>query len=275
MLHTLPQETVNEIIAHLRGEERALQSLSIVAKRFTEECRRHLFASIYIGTKFTRWCDAIPPGEGGLSRYVRLLDMDTTMDGWTNLPLTLRIHLVHLRSFTQVEHLKICPLNLHKFSKQDLVDYFGHFSTVRSIYIRPTGGRSAVLNFLTLFPLLETTVIASPLAWGVSEESVNPPNLVCRGDLVLKACRIDGGENILSCLTLPTTRYRRLGLGLVNVVDPTPFERLLETCGSSLESIQFICCFFGERQPSPLWNLTNTNTLPAPQFIALRPYYPH
>ena len=65
MLLTLPQETVTEVIAHLRGEERTLQSLSTVTKRFTDDCRRYLFASVYIDseTELTRWCNAIPPGE--------------------------------------------------------------------------------------------------------------------------------------------------------------------------------------------------------------------
>jgi len=254
MLLTLPQETVNEVIAHLRGEERALQSLSVVAKRLTEECRRHLFASIHIDrdTKLFRWCDAIAPGEDGLSRYVRLLDFDTWPDQPLCIPILLHEHMAHLRSFTQVEHLKIRPLDLHKFSDQDRADYFGHFSsTVRSICIRPTGGHTAILNFLALFPLLETTVITSPLVWGKQEE-VDLPNTVCRGDLILKVCRIDSNENILSCLTQPTTCYRRLGLGLVKVDNPAPLERFFESCGGSLESVQFICCFFGEYLPSPL-----------------------
>lgn len=226
-----------------------MQSLSIAAKRFTEECRRHLFASIHIdcGTKLARWCDAIPPGEDGLSRYVRLLDVDTRSSGLLYIPSLLHDHLVHLRSFTQVEHLKICPLDLHKFSNQDLVDCFGHFSsTVRSIYIQLMGDYQPILHLLAMFPLLESTIIISPfLPWGMYGD-VNLPNLVCRGDLILKACRVDNGKSIFPYLTRPTTRYRRLGLGLVRMANPGPLERFLETCAGSLESVQFICCFFGE-----------------------------
>jgi len=82
---------------------------------------------------------------------------------------------------------------------------------------------------------------------------VDLPNFICSGDLILKVCRIDGGENILSCLTRSTTCYRRLGLGLVKVDNPVPLERFFETCGPSLESIQFICCFF-----SPLVHCPDT-----------------
>lgn len=80
MLLSLPQETVNEIIAYLRSDERALQSLSVVAKRLTDECRCHLFASVHIYSraKLIRWCEAISPGEDGLSRYVRTLNFDTS-----------------------------------------------------------------------------------------------------------------------------------------------------------------------------------------------------
>jgi len=248
MFPTLPQETFNEIIAHLRGEGRTLQSLSTVAKRFTDECRRHLFASVYIdsGTKFTRWCNAIPPGEDGLSRYVHVLNLGMWPDDSLRRPMILREHLVHLRSFTQVEHLKIRPLDLHEFSNQDLVEYFGHFSsTVRSISIRPKGNNSSILNFLALFPLLETTILTSALAWGTPDDTV-PANPVCRGDLVLEVCKIDTRDDILDSLIRPTTCYRRLGLGLVEVDNPAPLERFLEACAASLESIQLVCCFFGE-----------------------------
>lgn len=254
MLFTLPQETVNEVIAHLRGEERTLQSLSIVAKRFTDECRRYLFASVYIdsGTKLTRWCNVIPPGEHGLSRYVHVLDLGMWSDDSLRRPILQREHLVHLRSFTQVEHLKIRPLDLHQFSNQDLVECFGHFSsTVRSICLRPTGEGSALLNFLSLFPLLETTILTSPLVWGKPEDT-NPANPVCRGNLILKVCRIDNRDDILGCLIRSTTCYRSLGLGLIKVDDPAPLQRFLEACAGSLESIQLVCCFFGEYRVSYL-----------------------
>ena len=78
MLLTLPQETLNKIVVHLRDEERALQSLSLVDKRLTEECRRYLFWSINIDSekKLQCWHDAIPPGKDGLSRYAHLLGID-------------------------------------------------------------------------------------------------------------------------------------------------------------------------------------------------------
>jgi hypothetical protein len=250
MLLTLPQETVNEVIAHLRPEKRTLLSLSVVAKCLTEECRRHLFASIHIGSKakLAGWCDEVPPE---LSRYVRLLDLDSYPDGSSCVPLILRDLAVHLRSFTQVEQLNIRPLKLYKFGDEDLVDHFSHFSsTVRSVSIRPMGNYAAILKFLALFPHLETTQITSPsITW--EQGALDLPNLVCRGDLILKVCRIDTGANILSCLARPTTCYRRMRLVLVKVDDAGPLERFFETCGGSLESIELICCFF-----SVCWGLT-------------------
>ena len=254
MLLTLPQETVNEVIAHLHSDQHALQSLSAVAKRLTEECRRYLFASIHIDseTKIRRWCHTIPPGEDGLSRYVRLLDLDMWEDGLRCLSALLREHPAHLYSFTQVEQLKICPLDLRKHKEKELVDFLGHLpSTVRSIYIRPGGDYSSILNFLALFPHLETTLITSPLIYHFSG-FVGLPDPVRRGDLILKVCRIDTRVNILSCLTRPTTCYRMVGFGLVKVDNPAPLERFFEACSASLESVQFICCFFGECQVLPL-----------------------
>lgn len=246
MLLTLPQETLNNIIAHLHREERTLQSLSLVDRRLTEECRSHLFSSIRIDsvTKLWRWCNAISPGKDGLSRYVRFLDMQ----GYS--PATLQIHLSHLRSFSRVEHLGILPLDLTEFTGQELAHCFGHFSTVRSICTQITGGRWHILNFLALFPLLETTVVASPIVW-TSGSDLEFPDLVCRGDLVLKVCRVDDEDNLLSCVTRPTTRYRRLGLGFVVVYNFAPLERFFETCGGSLESIQFISLLIREFHMSP------------------------
>lgn len=247
MLLTLPQETVNEVIAHLRSDEHTLRALSVAAKRLTDECRRHLFASICIDSswKFTRWCDAISPGEDGLSRYVRTLDLDTPIT-WSKGPWLPDPHAVHLRSFTQVEQLKIRPLDLRGGIGKDLLNCLDpFFPTVRSISIRPTGEYSTILNFLSLFPRLETTLITSPSIYE-NREVIDPQNFVCRGDLILKVCRIDTRANILSCLTRPTTCCRSLSLMLVKVENLAPLERFFETCGSSLESVQLIYCFFGE-----------------------------
>lgn len=250
MLLTLPQETLNAIVAHLHGEERALQSLSLVGRRLTEECRSHLFSSIHIDStvKLRRWCDAIPPGKDGLSRYVRFLDL---RGGELCTFISLRAHLLHLRSFSQVEHLRIRPMYLTRFAGQELACCFGHFSTVRSICMRVIGSRWAILNLLALFPLLETTVITSPRLLGRGS-NLDFPNLVCRGDLVFRVCKFDDEENILSCVTRPTTCYRRLGFGLVMVHNFAPLEHFFETCGGSLESVQFINLLIRELHQSPL-----------------------
>lgn len=231
-LLTLPQETLNEVIAHLRGEKRALQSFSLVDRRLTEECRRYLFSSIRIdnATKLTRWSDAISPGKDGLSRYVRLLYME---GGSLCAPTFLRDHLVTLRSFTQIEHLRICPFEFNRFMHKEVVRYFGHFSTTRSVYIQPIGNYQSLLEFLTLFPLLETTVITSPRIWPWSP-SASLPTVVCRGNLVIRVCKIAVPDNILSCFQRSTTCYRRLGFEFVMVLNFAPFERFFETCGSSL-----------------------------------------
>ena len=246
MLLTLPQETLNEVVAHLRGEERALQSLSLVDRRLTGECRRYIFSSVRIdsATKLTRWSDAISPGKDGLSRYVRLLYME---GGSFCATAFLRDHLVTLRSFTQIEHLGIRPLDLgSRFTNKEVVRYFGHFQITRSVYIQPIGSYHSLLEFLTLFPLLETTVITSPHIWS---SSTSLPNVVCRGDLVLRACKITVvPDDILSCFTRSTACYRRLGLEFAMVYNFAPFERFFETCGGSLESVQFINCLFRKYQ---------------------------
>ena len=246
MLLTLPQETLNDIVAHLHREERALQSLSLVHRRLTEECRRYIFSSIRIDSteKLHRWSDTIYLGKHGMSRYVRLLDISGE---FLSTPDCLLVHLVHLRSFTQLEHLGIRRLDLTKFSGQELARCFGHFPTVHSINVEISGSRQSIHNFLALFPLLRTTVISSRDIGG-EDPSTDFPGFVCRGDLVLKACTIDSKANFLSCVTRPTTCYRRFGIDLVTVYDFSPLEQFFETCGSSLESVQFtnftICeCF--------------------------------
>ena len=164
MLLTQPQETLNEIVAHLRDEERALQSLSLVDKRLTEECRRYLFWSINIDSerKLQRWHDAIPPGKDGLSRYVRLLGIDLSLVRWRSLWPNLQDDLAYLCSFPEVEHLSIRKLEFDWFSSQDLRRCFSHFSTIRSISIQPSGYLQDIPDFLAPFPLLETTAITSP-----------------------------------------------------------------------------------------------------------------
>ena len=257
MLLTLPQETLNEIVALLRDEERALQSLSLVDRMLTDECRRYLFRSINIDSeeKLQRWNDAIPPGKDGLSRYVRILDIQAL--GLPSKRLNLQDNLTCLCSFTEVEHLKIRELELYLFSIQDLERYFGHFPAVRSISIwKISGYTQDIPNFLPLFPRLETTVITSPdIGIKIGSVDVHFTNFVYRGDFILKLAKIDAGfryerfgTNLLSCLTSSTMRYRRLGFALVTVDYFSPLELFLRACGDSVEVIQFVCCVFCEYQ---------------------------
>ena len=248
MLLTLPQEILNDVVAYLRGEERALQSLSLVDRRLTEECRSHLFSSIRIDSadKLQRWCDAISPGKHGPSRYVRFLDISGDPPLCT--PDCLLVHLVHLRSFSKLESLRIRPLHLIKFPNQYLARCFGHFPTVRSIHAEITGSPWSIFNFLALFPLLETTVISSQGVWRKDPDS-DFPNLACRGDLVLTYGGID---NFLSSVTRPTTCYRRFRIGMGIVDDFSALKLFFDTCSGSLESVKFINTFFRECFRCPL-----------------------
>jgi hypothetical protein len=256
MLLTLPQETLNEIVAHLRDEERALQSLSLAGRRFTEECRQFLFRSIKIDSeeKLLRWFDAIPPGRDGSSRYVRLLDIDLSSRRWPSGQYNRHDSLARISSFPQVEHLRIHGFKFYLFSNRDLKRCFGHFLAVRSISIQPiSGSPQRVPYFLELFPLLQTTIITSPqVRGGLRGIGAHPIDFACRGDLVLKIARIDNdldhGGNIFSSLAWPTTCYRRFGMGLVIVGDFSPLELFLYACGGSLEVIQIIGCIFREYQ---------------------------
>ena len=249
---SLPQEILNEIIAHLRGEERNLQSLSLTEKRFTEECRRHLFWSIHIDSekKLYRWYDTIPPASG-LSRYVHLLVIDARLPAWSDSRLVLQDGLARLHSFTKVEHLSICTLELNRFSGQDLERCFGHFSTVRSVSIQHSGYVKALPDFLALFPLLETTIIISPkICINSRSRGVRSTNFAGRGDLVITHATIGAGVSrivdLLSSLTWPATRYRRLGMGSVVLGDLSTLEIFLRACGSSVEVVQLINCLFCE-----------------------------
>ena len=249
MLLTLPQETLNEIIGHLRSEERTLRSLSLVDRRLTEECRCYLFWSVRIDSeeKLHRWCDTISPGQDGLSRHVRLLDIGASPWGSLCTPSVLRDHMDHLRSFTKLGHLSIRTFNPSSFSSQDLKYCFGNFSTIRSIAIWPKGDWRAILDFLTLFPLLETTTIAQPHIWG-NPEGVDPPDFVRRGELILHAGWINGYDKLFSYLSRPTTRYWRLRLTRTTVEDCSALKEYFETCGGSLETLQLINCTFCECQ---------------------------
>ena len=255
MLFTLPQETLNHIIAHLRGEDHALRSLSLVDRRLTEECHTHLFSSVRIdsATQLRRWCDAIPPGKDGLSRYVRSLKWRA----FQCTPISIQDHMDHFRSFSRLEYLHIRPLDLTKFPSQELTHWFGHFSTVRSLCIQITGSPRTIVNFLALFPLLETTVITAPNIWrerpeyvGGDEADLDFPNLVCRGDLVFKVYRVCDKDDVLSALARLTTCYRRLGMGVVMMDSFAPLELFLKACGRSLESIQLINFLIREVQVS-------------------------
>ena len=274
MLLTLPQETLNHIVAHLRGEDRALRSLSLVDRRLTEECRIYLFSSVRIDSpmKLHRWCDAISPGKDGPSRYVRSLYMKWS---WTSSPRSLHDHMDHLRSFSRLEHLQIRPLHLGEFSGRGLMYWFGHFSTIRSIYTQITGSPRAMHNFLALFPLLETTIIIAPDIRLEEEDSLEFPNHVYRGDLILKMCRVDSVDGLLPSLTRPTMCCRRLGLGTVIVHSFTPLERFFKACGGSLESVQFINLLIREFRVSfeDIVLITRVSKLLGSS--ALIPYFPH
>lgn len=248
MFPSLPQKTLNKIISYLSEDD--LRSLSLVETRLTDECQGYLFSSpvrIDGKKKFVHWCDATSRRKDTLLRHVRVLHLR----GPLCTPGFLQDHLANFRAFTHVKHLRIEPLDLTEFEAQGLAQFFGHFSTIRSIYVQPAGSQVSFINFLKLFPLLETIVVASP---SISKEQQNEelPTFVYRGNLVLRNSMMSGSkhlddtENILLCFAQPTAHPRKLVLESVTVHGFFPLERFLKTCGGSLESLQFINCTASE-----------------------------
>ena len=237
----LPQELVEVVIDYLSDDHRALEACSLVATTWLDRSRYHLFTNISLNDKKARrWCSAIHPGPGGVSRLVRTLTLQQARGHrWLGTKFLDTVP-DHFLSFRRIKKLSITWLDLGDFEPGSLARHFVHYgSSLRSLSLSYlSADYSVLMTFLQLFPNLEELLIHTP---DLCDD--DPPPRVSR-----TAPPIHGSLNLLSFDSISSPFFSHLaGLDIqfssisvyhCDFSSGFPLSKLFEASSSTLRSLE-------------------------------------
>lgn len=237
---TFPQEVVDELIdwvgvSSVGQGDPHLRSCSLVARSWVQRSRKHLFHDIELTSapSISSWIRNIPPGAGGVSRYVRKLWLGCNWDQWSQ-----RFPSVgHLRSFTRTEELRLTYWCGGHATREEVEEAFGGFGpSVRSLSVSlPRGDAGSFLHLLSLFPHLDDLSIWTSYL----DESLGPlpRNVVTvRGRLVLDGVQ----EHFADALIGSGLKPKILKISIPRSIS---YAGLLMACAPTVETISLSPAF--------------------------------
>lgn len=248
MLSDLPQELVDVVIDYLHRYRSTLRACSLTCSSWVSPSRYHLFYRLLLKDESTlvRWSESFPDHTNSPSSYVKELIFRKQPN-----PATLDNVLEHFRSFTQVQNLVVVDLVVHLFRDPPIHHYFGHFSSsLRRLNLVAPAATSELLDFLCLFPHLETLIMFNPVSQVSPVPLVTTVSPPFSGTLMLL-----GFESLIqtsfikNLCSLPNgINFRKIRLSC----EPTSQRRIqdivtiLHACGRSCEDLFLSTDFKGE-----------------------------
>ena len=157
----LPHELLDEILSYLQSDgeqdQQSLRNCSLVAKSWTNPCRRRLFEMVEIReAKLQSWLDNIPPANDGLLQHIRSLSYVTGAGEWALEGHRVNVLRDYFLSFRQLQHLTLSCMRI----PSDLSEQVEIFSAFRHILSRLSVGycsvaTSALIALLNYFSKLD------------------------------------------------------------------------------------------------------------------------
>ena len=243
----LPQELLDHVVDLLHDKRGALKSCCLVSKSWIPRTRKHLFAHLQLSTPedLRSWRDTFPDPPNSPACYARNLFIicpqvatatDVEEGGW-------------IRAFAHVVHFEIAIRKMDADELADpriLVPFHGFSPVLESLRINFTSFPSSyIFDFINSFPLLEDLSVVSldrresyngfngsPTA----VRTLSRPMLTGSMELVLEM-----GMDCVASRMLSLSgglHFRELKLTLSRGSDVSLTTALVESCGSTLESLR-------------------------------------
>lgn len=238
------QELVDKFIDELHDDIQALQSCSLVSKRWVYRSQHHIFSRIIISSQqsFQRWCENIPLASCPVSTHTRTLSMlQPTHAQWLT-PLLLSPATGHFGAFSNVKTLALSGITTRGLQDaQLLADCFRRLgssvTSLKLLYWRASP--ASLINCICLFPHADDLDIYCPdILAGLPMRKVYPSTPLFRGRLSLRFENGRGSiDRFLRLLSRLRTRFREVNISVNFIGGQTLLLPFLESCSKSVQKL--------------------------------------
>ena len=231
----LPCELVDEIVTHLRCDERALRNCSLVARSWTYPSQKLLYARICITPEtYKTWQEIASPTSAELFHHV----LSLTFSRFQSL---YALHEYHLESFHRLRHLALHNIGDIESNTVDLFPAFQNTLSSLSLHrVRLT--LDTFIKLLGYFPNLKQLTLHDsafdPERWATPLPSTPP-----RGKLTLSALSEEDTGALLWGLRQLEPEYDELNF---LEVYGNSIHSIISTCNKTLKRLQLsrrVCKF--------------------------------
>lgn len=235
-----PQEIIDGIVDHVADDKAtratSLQGCSLVSSQWLHRSQKHLFHKMWFtDTSFSRWCEEIPPGDGGPSPHVTILHYHANFTEAEQLAK----HHTHFSSFINLQKLHLRATPIHGFTDEALSMCFKQMGrSVRSVSLRACKMTiNDLVSFVRHFVKLERLSLIDPIVYNcVLDDLVELP--VLSGVLELRYMFV--GRDIwdfIHQLSLLPLAFHTVVLEGIHISLLAPINELLATCRETLTRI--------------------------------------
>lgn len=240
----IAQELVDKFIDELHDDVQALQSCSLVSKRWVYRSQHHIFSRITISSQqsFERWCRNIPLASCPVSVHTRTLSiLQPTRAQWLT-PLLLSPATGHFDAFANVKTLALSGITtggLH--DAQLLADCFRRLgssvTSLKLLYWRASP--ASLINSICLFPLVDDLDIYRPdILAGLPTRKTFPSTPPFRGRLGLSFEHGRGGiDRFLRLLSQLPTSFREIHVAMKFTGGQALLLPFLKSCSKSVQKL--------------------------------------
>ncbi|KAF9642342.1 hypothetical protein BDM02DRAFT_3124646 [Thelephora ganbajun] len=262
----IAQELIDKFIDELHDDVRALQSCSLVSKRWVYRSQYHIFSRITISSQqsFERWCKNIPLTSCPVSAHTCTLSiLQPTHTQWLT-PLLLSPATGHFGAFNNVRTLALSGITTRGLQDaQLLADCFRRLgssvTSLKLLYWRASP--ASLIDCICFFPHVDDLDVYCPdILAGLPVRKTYPSTPPFRGRLSLTFENGPGGiDRFLRLLSQLPTRFREVRVA-VNFIGGQAL--LLPFFKSCSKSVQKLCISYEVEQanhPRLFKNLKFTN----------------
>ena len=238
------QELVDKFIDELHDDIQALQSCSLVSKRWVYRSQHHIFSRIIISSQqsFQRWCKNIPLASCPVSTHTRTLSMlQPTHAQWLT-PLLLSPATNHFSAFSNVKTLALSGITTRGLQDaQLLADCLRRLgssvTSLKLLYWRASP--ASLINCICLFPHVDDLDIYCPdILAGLPMRKAYPSTPLFRGRLSLRFENGRGSiDRFLRLLSQLRTRFREVNISVNFIGGQTLLLPFLESCSKSVQKL--------------------------------------
>ena len=222
-------ELVDEILNHLRHDERALRNCSLVARSWTYPSQKLIYTHIRITpSTFRTWQKIASPTSAELLRHVYSLTC-------SNFNSLYGFHRGYLKSFYHLQRLTVEQVDDVGSNTVNLFQAFQ--STLSSLsLLRVSLTLDAFIGLLGYFPNLRSFHLNKP-AFYPEYRTVPPPSIPPRGTLALSMVSAKDADILLGALCKLELEYDELGI--FGVSDGSShINSLLSACEKTLTRLK-------------------------------------